>query len=274
MDRNKQLLDSAQQHVYKETDDGLELNAYVFAPSEPSPRLRTALIFFFASNWDKGAISQFAPQAMHFIDRDAVSILVEYRVSSQHGTNPFDSISDARSSIRWVRYNAEALGVDAHRIIAIGGSGGAHMALNCAMIHDVANDPGDPDISCVPDGLVLYSAIVDTSSKKGFGLEHFLKPADGDRVNPSKHIAKNLPPMLFLHGAGDRILPIATVARFAKQIARKRNACDMVGFEGKDHSFYNFNVDPGGYEAALAEVDRFLAAQGFLAELPPAEEDF
>ena len=273
IDRNKLLLESAQEHVYKETDDGLELKAYVFSPHESSERLRTAIIFFFASAWDKGVIAQFGPQAMHFIDRDAVAILVEYRTSSLHGANPLDSMSDARSAIRWARYNAEALGIDSHRIIAIGGSGGAQLALSSAMIQDVADDPADPNISCVPDGLVLYSAAVDTS-KKGFGHEHFLDANDANRANPSKHISKNLPPMLFLHGAADRIIPISTVARFAKQIARKRNVCDMTGFEGKDHSFYNFNVDPEGYEAAMAEVDRFLSDQGFIAAREPDDDDF
>lgn len=271
IDRTKLLLDSAQKHAYKETEDGVELSAYVFTPFEPAEKLRTALIFFYASAWDKGSIAQFGPQAMHFIERDAVAVLVEYRVSSQHGSSPMDSISDARSAIRWLRINAEALGIDSHRIVAVGGSAGAHLALCCAMIPDVANDPGDPDISCVPDGLALYSPIVDTS-KKGFGRDKFNDPADADSVNPMKHVAKNLPPMLFLHGSGDRILPIATVARFAKLIARKKNVCDMVGFEGKDHSFYNFNVDPDGYETSLAEMDRFLVEQGFLTARVVEEE--
>lgn len=271
IDRSKQLLDSAQEHSYKETDDGVDLKAYVFSPPEPATQLRTALIFFFAGAWDKGVVAQFAPQAMHFVDRDAVSILVEYRISSVHGSNPLDSMSDARSAIRWARYNAEALGIDSRRIIAIGGSGGAQLALSSAMISDVADDPSDPNISCVPDGVILFSAAADTS-KKGFGHEHFLNANDANRANPAKHVAKNLPPMLFLHGAADRIIPIAGVARFAKQIARKKNVCDMAGFEGKDHSFYNFNVDPEGYEAAVSEADRFLVDQGFLKEREPETE--
>ena len=172
IDRNKQLLDSAQEHSYKETEDGIDLKAYVFSPNEPAEQLRTAVVFFFAGMWDKGVVAQFAPQAMHFVERGAVSILVEYRINSLHGSNPLDSLSAARSAIRWVRYNAEALGVDSRRIIAVGGSGGAQLALASAMIPDLADDPADPNISCVPDGLILFSAAVDTS-KNGFGHDQF-----------------------------------------------------------------------------------------------------
>ena len=270
MDRNRVLLDSAQEHVYKETDEGIELKAYVFGPPDPPVMPRTAVVFFFASMWDKGTISQFAPQAMHFIERDAVSVLIEYRLSSQHDSTPLDSMSDAKSAFRWVRYNAEALGIDSHRIIGVGGGGGAQLVLAAAMISDVGNDPSDPNISCVPDGAILFSAAVDTT-KKGFGSERFSSPDEASVASPSKYVKKNLPPMLFLHGAADRVIPISTVARFAKAIARKRNVCDMAGFEGKDHSFYNFNVDPEGYEAALAEADRFLVDQGFLDERPVEE---
>lgn len=271
MDRSKLVLDAAHEHVYKETDDGLELKAYVFSPDSDADQPRTAVVFFFSGAWDKGVVAQFGPQAMHLVDRGAVAILIEYRVSSIHNTNPIESMTDARSAIRWIRVNAEALGVDSHRIVAAGGSGGAQLALTAAMAPALADDPSDPNISCVPDGLILYAAAVDTT-KGGFGHDKFLSTADAIRASPSKYISKNLPPMLFLHGASDRIIPISSVARFAKRIARKRNVCEMIGFENKDHSFYNFNVDPDGYEASMNEVDRFLVNQGFLPERPVEEE--
>ena len=272
VDRSKQLLSQSQEHVYKETEDGIELKAYIFSPEdeEEEEQLRTAVVFFSSGSWDNILISQFAPQALHFVERGAVAILIEYRVSSTHGTSPMEAVSDARSALRWVRYNSEILNIDPTRIVAAGGSGGAHLALAAAMIPGCADDQHDPNITCVPNGLVLYCPVVDTS-KKGFGAEKFLSLDDANKANPSKYIGKHLPPMIIFHGTQDRIVSFDSVARFAKQVTRKSNVCQMIAFDGKDNTFYNFNVSAEGYDLTLFEADRFLVEQGFLP--PRADED-
>mgnify|MGYP003642077747 CR=1 FL=1 len=268
VDRSKQLLNQAQEHVYKETDDGLALKAYVFSPPGEPDQLRPVVMFFSSGSWDNILISQFGPQCMHFVGRGAITILVEYRTSSTHGTSPMEAVSDARSAIRWVRYNAEILQIDPTRIVVGGGSAGGHLALAAAMIPGVADDPNDPNITCVPNGLILYCPIVDTS-KKGCGFERFRNADDANRANPSKYIGKHMPPMIIFHGTADKFMSVDIVAKFAKQVQRKSNVCEMVMFDGRDNTFYNFNVDPDAYDATLMEADRFLVDQGFL----PAPED-
>ena len=80
--------------VYKEAN-GVELEAFVFQPDghESSDR-RPCLLFFFGSKWDKGMVSQFAPQCVYFAARGAVAIAVDYRVSArQAGATPEDAMS-------------------------------------------------------------------------------------------------------------------------------------------------------------------------------------
>ena len=55
------------------------------------------------------------------------------------------------------------------------------------------------------------------------------------------------------------------MVRFAKQVRAKVNVCEMIVFEGVDHTFYNFNVSPQGFDATLIEADRFLVDLGILA---------
>ncbi len=267
VDRSKQLLKQAQEHVYKETDDGLALKAYVFSSSEQAEQLRPVILFFASGAWDHILISQFGPHCMHFVERGAMGILVEYRTSSVHGSSPMDAISDARSALRWVRYNADILHIDPTRVVAGGGSGGAHLALAAAMIPGLADDSNDPNISCVPDALVLFSPIVDTS-KKGCGFDRFRTADDANRANPSKYIGKHLPPMIIFHGSADKFMSVDLVSKFAKQLQRKANVCEMVVFEGRNNTFYNFNVDPDCFDATINEADRFLVDQGFLPARP------
>ena len=49
-------------------------------------------------------------------------------VKNTHGTTPFECVADGKSAIRWVRANAERLGVNPDKIVAGGGSAGGHVA--------------------------------------------------------------------------------------------------------------------------------------------------
>ena len=45
--------------------------------------------------------------------------------------------------------------------------------------------------------------------------------------------------------------------RFMKKALRKKNVCELVPFEGQEHSFFNLNVDFDLYGTTLKEADRF-----------------
>ena len=55
------------------------------------------IIFFFGGGWKGGTIEQFRPQAKYFASRGIIAALADYRVSSRHGTTPFESVKDAKS---------------------------------------------------------------------------------------------------------------------------------------------------------------------------------
>ncbi len=272
IDRTRQILDHAQEHLYKETEDGAELKAYIFSPERDQRELRPAVLFFASGLWENMSVTQFAPQCLHLSGRGAVAILLEYRVRSQHGTGPLEAMSDARSAIRWVRYNAEALRIDPTRVVAAGGSGGALLVLSAAMIPGVADDPNDPNISCVPDGMALFCPIVDTS-RPPIVLEKFPSAEEAYRCSPSRYIGKHVPPTIIFHGTADRVIPFEPVVKFVNAVKKKSNICELCLFKGRDHSFYNFNVSPEGYDTTLAQMDRFFVAQGFLPEVAESGEE-
>ncbi|MEM0970424.1 MAG: alpha/beta hydrolase [Verrucomicrobiota bacterium] len=270
-DRNRQILDLARQFEFKETEQGDRLNGYVFTPEGEPKDLRPAIIFFSNSLWENMNVTQFGPQALHFAERGAVTALIEYRTKTTHGTSPVEAMSDARSAIRWIRYNAEALRVDPSRVVACGGSAGAQMVLSAAMIPGVADDPNDPNISCVPDAMVLFSPIVDIISKQASFVDRFGGDLElANRCNPLKYVGKHIPPTIVFHGTADRVIPFEPVVKFVKAAKKKNNIFELCLFEGLDHSFYNFNVNPDGFDTAILETDRFLVTQGFLQDDPGA----
>lgn len=278
VDRNRELFERAQRVIYKEVD-GCELEAYIFRPDAEALRRwdgetpRGCVVFFFGSAWDKGMVSQFAPQCVYFAARGMVAVVADYRVASRHGTGPLEAVRDARSVIRWLRVNADVLKIDPSRIAAGGASAGAHAMVCAAMAFDgLAVDEVDeideePVVSCVPNALILFSPAVDTS-RGGFGVDRFPDVRAARRLSPLRHVRKGMPPTIIFHGRADRVVPLKGVRRFARRMRWKRNPCKLIEFEGQGHGFFNFNVDPRHYEATISNADRFLVKHGFLEKNP------
>jgi hypothetical protein len=49
---------------------------------------------------------------------------------------------------------------------------------------------------------------------------------------------------------------------------KKKNACELVVYEGQGHGFFNFNVSFELYQGTLNVMDDFLVAQGFIEPNP------
>lgn len=254
-------IEGAVTHVYKSIG-GAELRLHVFSPPNHSSSLsRPAILFFFGGGWTNGSVEQFAPQSKHLATRGMVAIVADYRVFGRHKTSPFDAMADAQSAIRWVRSRAEELGIDPNRIAAGGGSSGGHIALSAAVFGSV----DETGISAKPNALVLFNPPVDTSTRtERFGDQW----KDG---SPFHHIGRNLPPTIILHGKADTTVPYADVERFCLGARNSGNRCELHGYDGATHGFFNPGVQSGKwYSDTLLEADRFLTDIGYLPKPVPA----
>jgi acetyl esterase/lipase len=271
IDRNRELLKTARAEVYK-TAGGAALHAYIWEP-EPEktpPHPKSAIAFFFSSGWDNGQVSQFAPHCVYLASRGMAAMAFEYRVSAKNRTTPVEAMSDARSAIRWLRLNAAELGINPAKIVGAGGSGGAHIVAAAAML-DGFDEPGeDASISCAPNALVLFNPILDTSSKRGFGVDRFPTPELARHASLMGAIRKGLPPMVIFHGTADRVVPVDISETFEKKMRRKRNAIMLMPFEGQGHGFFNLNVSFDFYQSTLSAIDEFLVVEGFIEPDPDA----
>jgi acetyl esterase/lipase len=239
-------VEGAAAHVYKSIG-GVDLRLHVFAPAAAASGARhPAIVFFFGGGFTQGTINQFVPQAKHFAGRGMVAIVADYRVKGRHGTSPVEAMADGRSANRWVRAQAAKLAVDPARVVGSGGSAGGRVAFEAAVIDAPAEAGEDGKVSAKPDALVLFN------------------PPVGRTSSPAA-----LPPTLIMHGTADATVPYSDVERFCKDAAARMLACTLVGYEGATHGFFNpQNAEGKWYRATLAEADRFLTDQGYLARTP------
>ncbi len=233
---------------------------HAFLPSAwDASDTRAAIVFFSGGGWIEGNITQFLPQSRYLANRGMVAICADYRTQVSHGTGPFAAIEDGKSAIRYVRDRAASLGIDPNRIVAAGGSAGGHVAASTATVEGLDSPLENLKISSRPDALVLFNPVIDTSAD-GYGHELF-----GRRwrsASPLHNIAKDTPPTLIQHGTADTTTPFANAAGFETAMQQAGKRCELVGYDGEDHGFFNWGRR--AYPDTVREMDRFLVSLGYL----------
>ncbi|MEM7600668.1 MAG: alpha/beta hydrolase [Verrucomicrobiota bacterium] len=273
-EREKQLLENAQQLKYRELDEGEDLSIHFYFPKDlKEGEPRPVFLFFNSGAWDRGSVIQFAPHALYYVERGAVCGLVEYRNQATHpGVNPLDAARDAQLSIQFVRHHAGSLHIDPDQLVAFGGGAGANLVACVAMKAHIPTEENPFNLSKrVPDAAVLFSTIIDIQ-KDGYGSNAFPDGGSARRLSLSRYVSATIPPMLMIHGTADRLVPVREAQEFADKMERKRAPFKLIEFEGRDQNFFNMNTDPVSYEAALFNVDEFLDEHGFLEKRDDDDE--
>lgn len=266
--RNREILASAITYLYRKTPSGDLLAHFFFPPGFDYQRDRKpAIVFFHGGLWDISAPTQFVPHCHHFTSRGMVAATLEYRTRALFDGTPEEAISDAKEALSFFKGNAEMMGVDASRIVAVGASAGANAVL-AATLHPREDAPG----ACPrPAALILFGPITDTT-KQGIGNERFASPKDGKLHSPSHHLPqKGLPPCLIFHAKDDRVVPFELSERFARQYRKRRNRCELMEFTKAGHTFFNYNSDQKNYEITLRAADHFLVDRGIIEPDPLAD---
>ena len=244
--------------TYKQIDT-LKLGLKLYYPASfQIGQTYPTIVFFFGGGWNGGTTKQFEPHALHYAAKDFITVLVDYRVKTRHNTTPFESLKDAKSAIRYLRKNAQKLGIDANRIVGSGGSAGGHLAAACFTNESINEPTDDVAISAKPNALVLFNPVID-NGKDGYGFERI-----GERYvefSPMHNIQKGFPPIIFFLGTNDNLIPIETARKFKQKIEEVGSRCDLFLFENQGHGF--FNKEPFLSETIL-KADAFLQSIDYL----------
>lgn len=243
------------EHVYKKPAEG-ELALHCFMPADwKATDKRPVVVFFFGGGWKNGTYTQFVPQAEHFAARGMVAISADYRIESKHKVKPDKCVEDAKTAIRWVRANAAKLGIDPGKVIASGGSAGAHLAAATALCPKFEGTD-DPKESCVPNALVLFNPFLN-------GTGRTIAGSDGSNVaeaiSPTLGLKKGAPPALVFFGTNDAML--SQGKEFVTKCKELGVRAELFTAADQPHGF--FNREPW-LTATAHKADEFLVSLGYL----------
>lgn len=268
--------------VYRTVGD-VELKIYLCNPEDHSAEdSRPAIVFFFGGGWRAGSPQQFLPHCRYLADRGMVAAAADYRVATRHGVTADECVKDAKSAVRWLRTNADRLGIDPDRIAAGGGSAGGHLAAATATLP--GHDPDPEGVSPVPNALVLFNpatvlapveggpGLTDEASERLEALAERLG-APAESMSPYHHLRAGLPPTIMFHGTADQTVAHSTAHDFCLGLRSHKARCDFVSFHDQGHGFFNYGRGEGDeknkmYEATVSRMDGFLYSLEWLDPRP------
>ena len=264
-------MQGARTEVYKRIGE-TNLVVHIFEPVGAAQANRAAIVFFFGGGWTSGSPGQFETQCRHFASRGMLAIAADYRVNSRHGVKPVTCVADAKSCVRWIRSNAARLGINPQRIVAAGGSAGGHLAAATATLPGLDEPDEDKSVSSVPNALVLFNPALVLAPMDGLDLNGFGTKVGKDRLgiepselSPAHHVKAGAPPTIIFHGKADQTVPYNTAEAFTTAMKKAGNRCELIGYEGQAHGFFNFGRSDGRfYRETLDAADKFLVSLGYL----------
>lgn len=261
--------------VYKQTENAkgevVELRLHIFKPEGWSADdQRPAAVFFFGGGWTGGNPNQFYPHCRDLAALGMVAMSAEYRIKGKHGTSPLACVEDGKSAVRYLRANAKQFGIDPNRIVSGGGSAGGHVAACTGVLKGFEAEADGKSISSVPNLMILFNPVIDTSPKNGYGA----KKVPGDDpliISPLHHVHKDQPPSLIFHGDADAVVKIGSIRAFEKKSNKLGASCTLAEFEGAGHGFFNHSEfrkpkkgSPDYYALIMTDMRAFMEHHGYL----------
>lgn len=251
--------------VYKEAS-GDPLRIYRIDPPKHDPKAdkAPAVVFFFGGGWNGGTPTQFESHARYLSNRGMVVFLADYRVKSRQGTSPKECVADGKSAIRWVRQNAERLGIDPDSILAGGGSAGGHVAAATGICEGFDEPGEDLKISSRPAALLLFNPVYN-NGPEGYGHSRVKEwfPA----ISPAHNITKDDPPAIVFLGTKDKLIPVSHAEDFQEQQEKLGIKSELHLYEGQPHGFFNLKLEQGkpqSFRDTILKTDAFLVGLGYL----------
>lgn len=212
------------------------LKVHVFKPRKvEKDSLRAAIVYFFAGGFKLGTPLQFYRECDYYASKGLIAVTVDYRIGYLYNNSIEDSLLDAQDAICWLRNNAKTLGLDPDRIIVSGASAGGYLAVSLG-INNIN--------SCYQPNLLVLNYPV---------LEHL------------KIQGSHTPPILFIVGSNDPLVPLAAVDNFEEKIKYNGSEFELHIIEGKGHPLFEYRKSPDDTFYRIREItDNFLIQHGYL----------
>lgn len=258
--------------VYGQTpEQSLEME--VVTPTTRRATTAPGVLFVHGGGWSGGNRGQFRRHAQELARRGFVAATASYRLSGVAGYPA--ALDDCQRAMRWLRKNADELGMDPNRLGAMGSSAGGHLVA-CLGTRETRDD-SDPALAgisskaqCVVDVHGAHDLPWSRSLQNrplANSLLAFLR-ADYDQAralwedaSPIRFVDSTTAPTLVIHDPGDPTVPYEDSVRFTDALVRAARPVEFMPVPGAGHGFvYHFEGEWAQrvWPVAVAWLERWL----------------
>ncbi len=252
----------------------------LYLPRRSPGPLPTALLFH-GGGWVTGNKNEIALDVLPYLALGFAVVNVDYRVAKIARAPA--AVEDARCALRWVIRHAPQYGFDANKLVLIGSSAGAHLALMSALAPPSAGFdrlcPGDEPLKVA--AVVNFFGVVDVAEllalpqPRDFALGWLGDAPDREalakRVSPIAYVGGGAPAILTLHGDADPVVPYSQSVRLHAALQHAGVPNRLIAIRGGGHGYFR------GDDVLRANraVRDFLETRGVIVsgkkwwELPP-----
>lgn len=248
--------------IYRTTDTG-PLHLDLHRPQAARGKRTPVLVVIHGGAWARGERPKGWTGYRRFVEAGFAVVSMQYRLSGQAQAPA--AVEDVRCVMGWIARAAEREGLDSKRIVLMGTSAGAHLALMAATID--ASEGLDP-AECGP--APRAAAVIDfygPTDLRPQSLGAWNSPSIGKwvgegevgaamaaRMSPITRVRAGLPPVFIVHGDADPVVPLAASTALKAALDRVKVPTELHVVPGGVHGKFGPDVQ----DRLLADAVTFL----------------
>jgi len=227
--------------------------------------LAPVLVVLHGGGWARGERPKSWTGLRSFVEAGYAIVSVQYRLS---GTAQAPAaVQDARCAMAWVAREADRHQLDPRRIVVMGTSAGAHLALMAGMLGN-KSDLDLPVCGAVPRAAAILD-FYGPSDLRPESLGQWRSPsvtkwigegpgaaALAARMSPLTLVRKGQPPVFIVHGDADDVVPIQSSQQLKAALDRARVPSEFHTLPGGGHGKFGAEVQARLYADALRFLGR------------------
>jgi len=195
--------------IYNKADgEDLSLDLYKPSPTASSSNLRPVVLVIHGGSWQTGDNSEFGAFNRFLAGRGYLVAAMNYRLAPKHKFPA--AFEDVKRAIAYLKTHAADLGIDGNRLVLLGRSAGAQLALLGGYVAGNSEVRGVISFYGPPDLRFSYTFPANPAVLDSRGLLKAYLGSDPDNMpqpylaaSPFYFVGSTTPPTLLIHGGRD-----------------------------------------------------------------------
>lgn len=215
--------------------------------------------------WSGGSRADYRYMIEAIAQQGMVGVSIDYRLAPQ---SVFPAqLQDVKCAVRWIRENAATYQMDTKRVVAMGGSAGAHLV---ALLGSTAGMPefegtgGHANQSSRIDAMVLHAGPYDLGrvvrqvqaqpmAESNLAVQAVQNLLGGNNdpesksyrlASPATYVNQKTVPTLLMHGRKDTLVPFSEAVQMHALLQSKNVPSKLILIDDAGHGDYGSNPGP------------------------------